>query len=129
MDTRNSERDLDRPSEKGRVAGDRRHRESPYREAPIGELEAIGISGILGTSDSCTSKMRTAKSRWRVWSRAYGSGHLDQGLVKGLARKEPSGIGKSRVPWTQTSCHRERRNSDGGFDYGHTEAVVIWFMF
>jgi hypothetical protein len=97
MDTRNSERDLDRPSEKGRVAGDRHHRESLDKEAPIGELEAIWISGILGTSDSCTSKMRTAKPRWRVWSREYGSGHLDQGLVKGLARKEPSGIGDSRV--------------------------------
>jgi hypothetical protein len=57
MDARSSEGDLDRPSEKGRVAGDRRHRESPDREAPIGELEAIGISGILGTSNSCTSKM------------------------------------------------------------------------
>jgi hypothetical protein len=59
MDTRSSERDLDRPSEKGRVAGDRRHQESPDREAPIGELEAIGISGILGTSDLCTSKVRS----------------------------------------------------------------------
>jgi hypothetical protein len=49
MDMRSSERDLDRPSGKGRVAGgDRRHQESPDREAPIGELEAIGISGILG---------------------------------------------------------------------------------
>jgi hypothetical protein len=96
MDARNIEGDLDRPPEKGRVAGDRRHREIPDKKAPIGELEAIGISGILGTSSSCTSKMRTAKPRWR-WSRAYGGGHLDQGLVKGLARKEPSGIGDSRV--------------------------------
>jgi hypothetical protein len=103
MDARSSEGDLDRPSEKGRVAGDRRHRESPDREAPIGELEAIGISGILGTSNSCTSKMRTAKPRWRLWSRAYGSGHLDQGLFKGLARKEPSGIGDSRVWRTSES--------------------------
>jgi hypothetical protein len=53
MDMRSNKRDLDRPSGKGCVAGDRRHRESPDREAPIGELEAIGISGILGTSDSC----------------------------------------------------------------------------
>jgi hypothetical protein len=78
MDTRNNERDLDRLSEKGSVAGDRRHQESPDREAPIDELEAIGISGILGTSDLCTSKVRTAKPRWRVWlrsheDRSYGS--------------------------------------------------------
>jgi hypothetical protein len=32
-----------------------------------------------------------------------------------------SAIEKSRVPWTQTLCHRERRNSDGGFGYGHTK--------
>jgi hypothetical protein len=87
MDTRRRERDLDRPSEKGHVVGDRCHQESPDREPPIGELEAIGISGILGMSDLCTSKVRTAKPRWRVWSKAYGSGHLDQGLVKGLAQK------------------------------------------
>jgi hypothetical protein len=71
MDTRSSERDLDRPSEKGRVAGDRRHQESPDREAPIGELEAIGISGILGTSDLCTSKVRTAKPDGE-----YGQRHM-----------------------------------------------------
>ena len=87
MDTRSSERDLDHLFEKGRVAGDRLHQESLDREAPIDELEAIGILGILGTSDLCTSKVRTVKPRWRVWSKAYGSGHLDQGLVKGLARK------------------------------------------
>jgi hypothetical protein len=56
MDARSSEGDLDHPSEKGRVARDGRHRESPDKEVPIGELEAIGISGILGTSNSCTSK-------------------------------------------------------------------------
>jgi len=96
MDARNNEGDLDRLPEKGHVAGDRRHRESPDKKAPIGELEAIGISGILGTSSLSTSKMKTVKPRWR-WSREYGGGHLDQGLVKGLARKEPSGIGDSRV--------------------------------
>jgi hypothetical protein len=84
MDTRSSERDLDHPSEKGRVAGDRRHQESPDREAPIGELEAIGISGILG----------------------YGSGHLDQGLVKGLARK----------------AHRQSENRESR---GHKHCVIV----
>jgi hypothetical protein len=57
MDARNNEGDLDRLPEKGRVAGDRRHWESPDKKVPIGELEAIGILGILGMSSSCTSKM------------------------------------------------------------------------
>jgi hypothetical protein len=48
MDTRNNERDLDRPSEKGRVAGDRRHQESPDREAPIGNLKPSGYRGSWG---------------------------------------------------------------------------------
>jgi hypothetical protein len=103
MDARNNKGDLDRPSEKGRVVGDRRHWESTDREVPIGELEAIGISGILGTSNLCTSKMRTVKPQWRLWSRAYGSGHLDQGLAKGLVRKEPLGIGDSRIWRTSES--------------------------
>jgi hypothetical protein len=47
------------------------------------------------------------------WPRAIGD--------RGIARKDPSGIGKSQVLWTQTLCHRERRNSDGGFGYGHTK--------
>jgi hypothetical protein len=106
MDTRSSERDLDRPSEKGRMAGDQHHQESPDREAPIDELEAIGILGILGTSDLCTSKVRTAKPRWRVWSKAYGSGHLDQGLVKGLAWK----------------AHRQSKNRESR---GHKHCVIV----
>ena len=106
MDARNNEGDLDRPSEKGRVAGDCCHRESPDKKAPIGELEAIRISGILGTSNLCTSKMRTTKPRWRLWSRAYGSGHLDQDLVKGLARKAH-----------QQSDNRESR--------GHKHCVIV----
>jgi hypothetical protein len=106
MDTRNSKRDLDHPSEKGRVARDRRHQESPDREAPIGELEAIGISGILGTSDLCTSKVRTVKPQWRVWSKAYGSSHLDQVLVKGLAQK----------------AHRQSKNRESR---GHKHCVIV----
>jgi hypothetical protein len=57
MDARNSEGDLDRLHEKGCMVGDRRHQEIPDKKAPIRELEAIGISGILGMSSSCTSKM------------------------------------------------------------------------
>ena len=106
MDARNNEGDPDCPPEKGRVAGDRRHRESPDKKAPIGELEAIGILGILGTSDLCTSKVRTAKPRWRVWSRAYGSGHLDQVLVKGLAQK----------------AHQRSENRES---HGHKHCVIV----
>jgi hypothetical protein len=48
---------------------------------------AIGDRGIASPEDACSLTSQTAKSRWRVWSRAYGSGHLDQGLVEGLARR------------------------------------------
>jgi hypothetical protein len=59
-----------------------------------------------------------------IWWWSLGLGPSRRASTKGA-----STIGKSQVPWTQTSCHHELRNSDGGFNYGHTEAVVIWFMF
>jgi hypothetical protein len=48
---------------------------------------AIRDQGITSPEDACSLTSQTIKSRWRVWSKAYGSGHLDQGLVEGLARK------------------------------------------
>jgi hypothetical protein len=58
------------------------------------------------SSELCTSKVRTTKPRWRVWSKAYGSGHLDQGLVKGLARK----------------AHRQSENRESR---GHKHCVIV----
>jgi hypothetical protein len=42
---------------------------------------------IASPENACLLTSQTAKSRWKIWLRAYGSGHVDQGLVGGLARK------------------------------------------
>jgi hypothetical protein len=46
MDTKNSEGDLDHPSEKGRMAGDRRHRESPDMEGAIGDRSFASLEDL-----------------------------------------------------------------------------------
>jgi hypothetical protein len=67
---------------------------------------AIGDRGIASPEDACSLTSQTAKSQWRVWSRAYGSGHLDQGLVEGLARK----------------AHRQSKNHKSR---GHKNCVIV----
>jgi len=62
--------------------------------------------GIACLEDVCSLTSQTMKSRWRVWSNTYGSGHLDQGLVEGLARK----------------VHRQSENHKS---HGHKNRVIV----